>query len=98
MRGEKIMETINMTIRVDKTLKANVDSLFKKLGTTTNSAINMFLRQCCREQSLVFTPTLAPAPSKELAEALKEMDDYDNGKVQLANFKTTKELFDYLDN
>ena len=92
------MNTINMTIRVDKDLKTSVDSLFKNLGTTTNSAINMFLRQCEREQSLVFTPSmLAPAPSKELAESLLEMEDYKNGKIQLDSFKTTDELFEYLD-
>lgn len=92
------MNTVNMTIRVDKDLKANVDSLFKNLGITTNSAINMFLKQCEREQSLVFTPSmLTPAPSKELAEALQEMEDYKNGKIQLDRFKTTEELFEYLD-
>ena len=44
-----ISNTTNMTIRIDKDLKKSVDSLFKKLGTNTNSAINMFLRQCDRE-------------------------------------------------
>lgn len=92
------MNTINMTIRVDKDLKSSVDSLFKNLGITTNSAINMFLKQCEREQSLVFTPSmLAKAPSKELAKALQEVEDYNNGKVQLDSFKTTDELFEYLD-
>lgn len=86
------METINMTIRVDKNLKTSVDSLFKNLGTTTNSAINMFLRQCDREQSLVFTPALAPAPSKELAEALQEIEDYNNGKIELERYKDVKSL------
>lgn len=38
------METVNMTIRIDKNLKASVDSLFKNLGTTTNSAI----KRTCR--------------------------------------------------
>lgn len=81
------MDTVNMTIRVDKALKKNVDSLFKNLGTTTNSAINMFLRQCDREQSLIFTPTLAPAPSKELKESLQEIEDYENGKIELERYK-----------
>ena len=44
-----ISNTTNMTIRIDKDLKKSVDSLFKKLETNTNSAINMFLRQCDRE-------------------------------------------------
>ena len=88
-----ISNTTNMTIRVDKDLKANVDALFKNLGTNTNSAINMFLRQCEREQSLIFTPSmLAPAPSKELAEALQEVEDYKNGKIKLDKCKDVKSL------
>ena len=70
-----ISNTTNMTIRIDKELQKNVDSLFKKLGTNTNSAINMFLRQCDREQGLVFKPTMAPTPSKELLESLQEIKD-----------------------
>ena len=93
-----ISNTTNMTIRIDKDLKKSVDSLFKNLGTNTNSAINMFLRQCDREQGLVFKPTMAPAPSKELLASLQEIEDYKNGKVQLLTFDTTKELFEYLDN
>ncbi len=93
-----ISNTTNMTIRIDKDLKKSVDSLFKNLGTNTNSAINMFLRQCDREQGLVFKPTMAPAPSKELLASLQEIEDYKNGKVQLPTFDTTKELFEYLDN
>ena len=90
-----ISNTTNMTIRVDKDLKANVDALFKNLGTNTNSAINMFLRQCEREQSLIFTPSmLAPAISKELAEVLQEGDDYKNGKIPLERFKNRDKLFE----
>lgn len=36
----------------------------------------MFLRQCEREQGLVFTQNLTPAPSKELLESLKEIESY----------------------
>ena len=84
--------TTNMTIRIDKELKKSVDSLFKNLGITTNSAINMFLRQCEREQGLVFTPTMAPPPSKELQEALQEIEDYKNGKIGLESYKDVKTL------
>ena len=93
-----ISNTTNMTISIDKNLKKRVDSLFKNLGTNTNSAINMLLRQCDREQGLVFKPTIAPSPSKELLTSLQEIEDFKNEKVQLPTFDTTKELFDYLDN
>ena len=87
-----ISNTTNMTIRIDKNLKKNVDSLFKNLGTNTNSAINMFLRQCDREQKLVFTPSMAPAPSNVLLESLKEVEDYKNGKVELDSYDDVKSL------
>ena len=93
-----ISNTTNMTIRIDKDLKKRIDDLFKNLGTNTNSAINMFLKQCDREQGLVFKPTMTPAPSKELLKSLQEIEDYKNGKVQLPSFDSTDELFDYLDN
>ncbi len=88
------MKMVNMTIKIDKDLKDRVDSLFKKLGITTNYAINVFLKECDREKNLVITPP----PSKELAEALQEIEDYKNGKIELDTFKTTEELFEYLHN
>lgn len=87
-----ISNTTNMTIRIDKDLKKSVDSLFKNLGTNTNSAINMFLRQCDREQGLVFTPTMAPTPSKALLASLQEIEDYKNGKVELESYEDVKAL------
>ena len=87
-----ISNTTNMTIRIDKDLKKSVDSLFKNLGTNTNSAINMFLRQCDREQGLVFTPSMVPAPSKELLEALQEIEDYKDGKIELDSYDDVKSM------
>lgn len=83
--------TTNMAKNRQK-LKKSVYALFKNLGTNTNSAINMFLRQCDREQGLVFTPTMASAPNKELLASLQELEDYKNGKVELDSYKDVKEL------
>ena len=66
--------------------------MFKNLGTNTNSAINMFLRQCDREQGLVFTPSMAPAPRKELLESLQEMENYKSGKIELDSYEDVKSL------
>ena len=87
-----ISNTVNMTIRIDKNLKKNVDILFKNLGTNTNSAINMFLRQCDREQGLVFTPSMTPAPNKELLESLQEIEDYKNRDIELDTYEDAKEM------
>lgn len=70
---KSLSNTVNMTIRIDKDLKKDIDILFKNLGINTSSAIMMFLKQCNREQGLPFTPNmLAPVPSKELLESLEE--------------------------
>ena len=66
--------------------------MFKKLGTNTNSAINMFLRQCDREQGLVFIPSMNTTPSKELLESLQEIEDYKNGKIELYSYDDVKSL------
>ena len=66
--------------------------MFKKLGTNTNSAINMFLRQCDREQGLVFIPSMNTTPSKELLESLQEIEDYKNGKIELESYDDVKSL------
>ena len=66
--------------------------MLKKLGTNTNSAINMFLRQCDREQGLVFIPSMNTTPSKELLESLQEIEDYKNGKIELDSDADVKSL------
>lgn len=48
------MSSQNITIRVDSQIKKEADLLFKDLGLTLNSAINMFLRQAIREQKIPF--------------------------------------------
>ncbi len=62
-----------MSIRLSDADKVEADNLFKELGITTNSAINMFIKQCIRMQSLPFTPTL-DVPNKRLIRTLKEVD------------------------
>ena len=69
-----IGNTINMTIRIDKDFKKEIDNLFKNLGINTTSAIMMFLKQCSRENGLPFTATMN-VPNKRLIETIKEADE-----------------------
>ena len=50
----EMSNAINMSFRVDKNLKKQADELFKKLGMNTSVALNMFLSQSVREQSIPF--------------------------------------------
>ncbi|WP_429970310.1 type II toxin-antitoxin system RelB/DinJ family antitoxin [Fructilactobacillus sp. Tb1] len=45
-------------VRVDKETKDKATKLFKNLGIDMSGAINMFLKQSVRDQSIPFTVTL----------------------------------------
>lgn len=62
-----------MSIRISDADKNEADNLFKELGMTTNSAINMFIKQCIRMQSLPFIPSIN-SPQKRLLDAIEEAD------------------------
>ena len=87
-----------MSIRLSDNDKNEADNLFKKLGITTNSAINIFIKQCIRMQSLPFTPSL-DVPNQRLMKALKESDiimqELKDGKRQ--EYTNTDSLFEALD-
>lgn len=89
-------KTVNMTIRIDKDFKIEMDTLFKKLGINMTSAIMMFLKQCDREQGLPFVATL-DIPNKKLQKALKESDDIVNGKINTKKYKSFKDLAEDID-
>lgn len=87
-----------MSIRLSDNDKNEADTLFKKLGLTTNSAINMFIKQSIRMQGLPFTPAL-DVPNKKLMKALEESEiiiqELKEGKRQ--GYTDTDSLFKALD-
>ena len=89
-----LSSSVNLTIRIDKKLKKDVDILFKNLGTNTSSAITMFLRQCDREQGFPFTPTMAEKPTRSMKKALKEAENIKNGKTKVKGYHNVDTFFD----
>ena len=87
---------INMSFRVDKNLKQQADTLFKKLGINTSAALNMFLTQSVREQSIPFVPTMN-VPNERLLKALQEVEDIESGKVKAKRYKTFEDALKDLD-
>lgn len=87
---------INMSFRVDKDLKKQADELFKNLGMNTSVAINMFLTQSVRDQSIPFTPSMN-VPSKKLMSALKEVEAIESGKIEAKRYKNFEEALEDLD-
>ena len=87
-------KSTNISFRVNKDLKLQADELFKNLGINTSSAINMFLSQCVREQALAIKPSMiSPEPSDDLKEALKELDDFEQGKIKSKGYHNINQLF-----
>ena len=91
-----INDTVNMTIRIDKTFKKDMDNLFKNLGINMTSAIMMFLKQCDREQGLPFTATME-VPNKRLLAALEESEKIISGELPAKRYKSFDELVEDID-
>ena len=54
------METVNVTVRMERQTRDDSAKLFSELGISTTQAINMFLKQAAREQRIPFEVTARP--------------------------------------
>ena len=63
--------TTNLNIRTDKSIKEQSEEIFKELGLTLSTAINMFLKATIRENGIPFDLKLN-TPNKETKEAIEE--------------------------
>ena len=52
------MTSINISIRTDSELKAQAEALLSQLGLSMNGAMNMFLQQIVRDQSVPLSLSL----------------------------------------
>ncbi len=91
-----ISNAINMSFRVDKNLKKQADELFKNLGMNTSVALNMFLTQSVREQSIPFIPSME-VPNARLISAMEEVEAIENGKIDAKKYKTFEEALEDID-
>ena len=91
-----ISNAINMSFRVDKKLKSQADELFRNLGMNTSVALNMFLTQCVREQSIPFIPSME-VPNARLISALEEVEEIESGKIKTKKYKTFEDALEDID-
>ena len=49
-----LAKTTNLNIKVDHDLKNQADALFKAMGMTLTTAVNVFIRQAVQDQSIPF--------------------------------------------
>lgn len=91
-----ISNAINMSFRVDKKRKEQADDLFKNLGMNTSVALNMFLTQCVREQSIPFIPSME-IPNARLISATEEAEAIESGKIKAKKYKSFKDVLEDID-
>ncbi|MBQ9181097.1 MAG: type II toxin-antitoxin system RelB/DinJ family antitoxin [Bacilli bacterium] len=91
-----ISNAINMSFRVDKDLKKQADELFRNLGMNTSVALNMFLTQSVREQSIPFIPSIE-IPNARLMSAIEEVEAIESGKIKAKKYKSFEEAIEDID-
>jgi len=62
----------------------------------TSVALNMFLTQSVREQSLPFNPSMN-IPNKKLLNAIEEVEAIESGKIKAKKYKNFEEVLEDLD-
>ena len=65
--------TSAINVNVPKEVKDESNNIFNNLGLNMSTAINMFLKRVIYERGIPFD-VKEPRPSKELLEALQELD------------------------
>ena len=55
-RTQKRAQTATINVRVDETVKNNVEILFNLMGMNISTAVNVFFKQCLMEGALPFQP------------------------------------------
>jgi DNA-damage-inducible protein J len=72
--------TTNVTIRMDKDLKEQVEALFSEMGMNLTTAINIFMRQVVRQGKIPFEISVN-TPNAATIEAMQEIEDMISGKI-----------------
>ena len=87
--------TSAINVNVPSDVKKEATSLFNSLGISMSTAINMFLKKAIYERGIPFD--LKHEPTKELLEALKEVEDIENGKGNKKGYHNMYELLEDLE-
>ena len=91
------MNSINSSINVNvpSDVKKEATVLFNSLGISMSTAINMFLKKAIYERGIPFD--LKQEPTREVLEALKQVDDIESGKLNKKGYHNLYNLLDDLE-
>ena len=81
----------NVNVRIDGDIKKSAEEVFKRIGLTPSSAINLFYVQVIRTNSIPFE-LKAEIPNEETLEALEELKEIEKNPNNHKSFKNAKEI------
>lgn len=83
--------TSAINVNVPKEVKDESNNIFNNLGLNMSTAINMFLKRVIYERGIPFD-VKEPRPSKELLEALQELDYMEKYSDEYKTYSDIDEL------
>ena len=86
------MATVNTSIKIDEETKKEAQKLFKDLGLSLSTAINIFLKQAIREKGIPFYINSLPENS-ELAQAFEEAKQIKKNPSNYKSYSNPEEMF-----
>lgn len=91
-------KTANFNMRMNPTIKAQVEELYSGLGITLADAINMFIHQSLLVGGIPFSIRYPERKfHTETEKAIEEAKEISKGTISVKSYKTAKELFQELD-
>lgn len=87
------MPETNINIRVDSTLMKEAEALFKDLGLSMSSAVNMFLRSAVDHDGIPFE-VKRRIPNEETKAALAEYEEMKNNPKKYKRYSSFAEVLD----
>ena len=91
-----VVKDANFNMRINKKKKADLESLYARLGMTLPEAVNIFFENSLLVGGLPFSVRL-PRYNRETEAAMQEAKDIMSGKVSAKSYSSARELFDELD-
>ena len=89
-----VTSVINVNVPTD--VKEEANNLFSSLGLNMSTAINMFLKRAIYERGIPFE--VKQQPSKELIDALKELDYIEKHPEEYKTYHNVDEMFEEIIN
>ena len=85
--------TSAINVNVPTEVKEEANAIFNNLGLNMSTAINMFLKRAIYERGIPFD-VKEPKPSKELLEALQELDYMEKHPEEYKTYHDVDKMFE----